>query len=428
MRPAISVERLSKRYQIGAGVTYRTFRDTFSDAVRASRRWLRSRSRPGTAGVAPKTDMWALKDVSFQVRPGEVLGVIGRNGAGKSTLLKILSRITSPTEGGVDIRGRVGSLLEVGTGFHPELSGRENVFLNGAILGMSRREVTRKFDDIVDFAEIERFLDTPVKRYSSGMYTRLAFAVASHLETDVLVVDEVLAVGDAQFQKKCLGKMSQVSRHGRTVLFVSHNTTAIKTLCTRAVLFENGRLTADGDVDSVVDRYLTAGMDYGRTGIIPQDAPRYSDRPGQAYFRSVRLSDLRGQPVTQLYFGQPFQVHFACDVMKEIPEGHFEVSISTQDGLHVTYSTTMDGGAGPRRLTPGRHEWTATFDGLTLLPRQYTVDVGIHHCDGTTADFVQRSLDFSVLRIVESGTEHYPWPQTRGMVGVRAEWAGKNAS
>ena len=229
--------------------------------------------------------MWAVKDVSFDVQPGEVIGVVGGNGAGKSTLLKLMSRITSPTEGEIQLRGRVGSLLEVGTGFHPELTGRENVFLNGSILGMGRREIERKFDEIVAFAEVEKFLDTPVKRYSSGMYVRLAFAVAAHLEPEVLLVDEVLAVGDMAFQRKCLGKMGQVSRQGRTILFVSHNMTAVKTLCTRAVLFEGGRLVADGDVDAVVDRYLTGGLNTARTGIIPENAPRYTDRPGEAYFR-----------------------------------------------------------------------------------------------------------------------------------------------
>jgi lipopolysaccharide transport system ATP-binding protein len=361
--------------------------------------------------------------VAFDVRPGEVVGLVGRNGAGKSTLLKLMSRITAPTGGEILLRGRVGSLLEVGTGFHPELTGRENVYLNGSILGMARREIARKFDEIVAFAEVERFLDTPVKRYSSGMYVRLAFAVAAHLEPEVLLVDEVLAVGDMAFQKKCLGKMGEVARGGRTILFVSHNTTAVKALCSRAILFEGGRLVADGGVDGVVDRYLTGGRDTARTGVIPPDAPRHTDRPGEAYFRSVRLTDLADQPVPQLYFGQPFRVHFECDVLKEIPDGIFEVSVSTQDGIHVSQSTTLDGGAPPRRLTPGRHTGAATFEGLTLLPRSYTIDVGVHHWDGATADHVQRAFDFSVLRMAEVGADHYPWPMTRGLVRPTVAWA-----
>jgi lipopolysaccharide transport system ATP-binding protein len=321
-----------------------------------------------------------------------------------------------------ELRGRVGSLLEVGTGFHPELTGRENIFLNGAILGMSRKEVTRKFDEIINFAEIERFLDTPVKRYSSGMYTRLAFAVASHLEPEILVVDEVLAVGDAAFQQKCLGKMGQVSRHGRTVLFVSHNMSAIKALCSRAILIERGQLALDGNVDEVVDRYLTAGTDMSRTGIIPDDVPRYQDIRDEARFRSVRLTDLVGNETTQFYFKQPFRVTFVCEVFKEIPDAHFEVSISTVDGTHVTYSSTLDGGRGGMFLPRGRHELSAELH-APLLPREYTVDLGIHHSNGATADYVQRTLDFSVLRVAENGNDHYPWPHTRGLVRAAASWS-----
>jgi lipopolysaccharide transport system ATP-binding protein len=423
MKAAISVEQLSKQYRISVARSgYRTFRETLMEG--ASALWRRLRG--WVAGGGPADDrteeVWALKDVSFEVQPGEVLGVIGRNGAGKSTLLKVLSRITSPTSGQIDLRGRVGSLLEVGTGFHPELTGRENIYLNGAILGMGRREVARKFDDIVEFAEVERFIDTPVKRYSSGMYTRLAFAVASHLEPEILVVDEVLAVGDAAFQQKCLGKMGQVSRQGRTVLFVSHNMTAVKSLCMRAILIDGGEVALDGDVDEVVNRYLTAGTDMSRTGIIPEDAPRHRDVQGQACLRSVRLTDLSGRDVTQLYFGQPFRVSFTCDVLRDIPDGHFEVSISTADGVQVTYSTTLDGGRGPKFLARGRHEIQAEFD-VVLLPRSYTIDLGVHHQNGATADYVQRTRDFEVVRVAENGPDHYPWPRTRGHVRAEAAWS-----
>jgi lipopolysaccharide transport system ATP-binding protein len=428
MQSAITVEQLSKRYRLGTGLRapYRTLREAITDAVTGGWRRLRGRAgtrRPGQGGAdtpAPR-EIWALRDVNFEVAPGEVLGVIGRNGAGKSTLLKVLSRITRPSAGEVRLQGRVGSLLEVGTGFHPELTGRENIFLNGAILGMSRREVAGKFDDIVEFAEIGPFLDTPVKRYSSGMYTRLAFAVASHLEPEILIVDEVLAVGDVAFQKKCLGKMGQVSRQGRTVLFVSHNMTAIKSLCTRALLVDRGQVALDGSVDEVVNRYLTAGTEMARTGIIPEDAPRDCDVPGEALFRSVRLTDLAGNETTQLYFGQPFRVHFACDVLRDIPDGHFEISVSTADGTHVTYSTTLDGGRGPRHLGRGRHEVSADLD-VMLLPRGYTIDLGVHHEHGSTADFVQRTLDFTVLRVAESGEDHYRWGRTRGLIRADACW------
>ena len=434
MTAAIQVSKLSKHYGLGEGTApgYLTLRETIMDTV--ARSWKRvstlTRSRGNGHGdnspvesqkVRSDRSLWALRDVDFEVRTGEILGVVGRNGAGKSTLLKILSRITSPSSGSVELRGRVGSLLEVGTGFHPELTGRENIYLNGAVLGMSRREVARKFDAIVDFAETEAFLDTPIKRYSSGMYTRLAFAVASHLEPEILLVDEVLAVGDAAFQQKCLGKMGQVSRQGRTVLFVSHNMTAIKSLCTRAILIERGQLALDGDVDAVVNRYLTAGTDMSRTGIIPETAPRHRDVPGEASFRSVQLADLSGRPVDQLYFGQPFRVRCICDVLKDIRDGVFEISISTPDGIQVTCSTTLDGGNEPSYLARGQHEVVADFD-IHLLPREYTIDVGVHHKNGTTADFVQRTHDFTVLRVAESGDDHFPWARTRGFVRAGAQW------
>jgi len=255
MRPIIRVENLSKQYRIGARrVPYLTLRESIINAARSPFNWF-SRN-----GHSEDNTIWALKDVSFEVMPGEVVGVIGRNGAGKSTLLKILSRITEPTTGQVDLYGRVGSLLEVGTGFHSELSGRENIYLNGAVLGMRRSEIERKFDEVVAFAEIERFIDTPVKHYSSGMYMRLAFAVAAHLEPEILVVDEVLAVGDAEFQKRCLGKMREVSiQEGRTVLFVSHNMTAVNNFCQKCMLLRKGQLQEFGETSRVVGKYLAEG-------------------------------------------------------------------------------------------------------------------------------------------------------------------------
>lgn len=257
MKPIIKVEKLSKQYKLGGEQKpYSTLRESIIETVQKPLQLLKRNQNK------EKNDFWALKDINFEVMPGEVVGIIGRNGAGKSTLLKILSRITEPTNGRIELYGRVGSLLEVGTGFHPELTGRENIFLNGTILGMRREEITKKFDEIVDFAEVEQFLDTPVKHYSSGMYMRLAFAVAANLEPEVLVVDEVLAVGDAEFQKKCLGKMKSVSdKEGRTVLFVSHNMAAVKSICQRGILLNGGGLKFDGDSTSAVDYYMQAGND-----------------------------------------------------------------------------------------------------------------------------------------------------------------------
>jgi lipopolysaccharide transport system ATP-binding protein len=273
---AIRAEGLSKRYRIGQREPYKALRDVLADALYAPFRAVTSTwgGRQQTARENPSDNyIWALKDVSFEIRQGEVVGIIGRNGAGKTTLLKILSRITRPTKGYAEIHGRVGSLLEVGTGFHPELTGRENIYLNGAILGMKRAEIDRKFDEIVAFAEIEKFLDTPVKRYSSGMYVRLAFAVAAHLEPEILLVDEVLAVGDAAFQKKCLGKMGEVAREGRTVLFVSHNMAAITRLCPRALVLDSGACTFQGSAPDAINYYLQSGGSACRSYVDLRKAP-----------------------------------------------------------------------------------------------------------------------------------------------------------
>jgi len=308
--PAIRVQNVSKQYQIGTGgQSYGTFREAIVEAAKAPFRRMKAGEVPG----GRENSFWALKDVSFDVERGEVLGIIGRNGAGKSTLLKVLSRITEPTTGRLEVRGRVASLLEVGTGFHAELTGRENIFLNGAILGMSRAEIQRNFDQIVQFAEVEKFIDTPVKRYSSGMYLRLAFAVAAHLEPEILVVDEVLAVGDAAFQERCLGKMEEVSRAGRTVLFVSHNMPAVRSLCSRAVQLVGGKLVRDGNSHEVVDAYLRLegeGEGAERVWADPDTAP------GDDQIRLLALRALGpdGRPAGHAYTSQPLTVEMEFDL------------------------------------------------------------------------------------------------------------------
>jgi lipopolysaccharide transport system ATP-binding protein len=326
----IRVEKLGKKYRLGERVGQVTMREVLTQAASAPWRWLgASPSRPMDA--AP--EIWALKDVSFDVQRGEVLGIIGRNGAGKSTLLKILSRITEPTEGTVELHGRVGSLLEVGTGFHPELTGRENVYLNGAILGMSRVEIARKFDEIVAFSEIEQFLDTPVKRYSSGMYMRLAFAVAAHLEPDILVVDEVLAVGDAHFQKKCLGKMGEIAKHGRTVLFVSHNMGAVALLCRTAIELVAGRVRAIGAAQQVVADYLSDVFMPKSEGL---DRLRYAGMGKQIRFTSLRLADADNGTIP---FGREFE--FVLLVETDIPKSGLSIGASIYDSLGNCVGTTF---------------------------------------------------------------------------------------
>ena len=310
MRTAIRFEAVSKQYLLGkrrdpADDLQDRIANAFRSAVRRLGDGRGSHSGEGSA-------FWALTDVSFDVKEGERVAIVGRNGAGKSTLLKILSRITEPTSGRIKVNGRIGALLEVGTGFHPELTGRENIYLNGAVLGMTRTEIRRKFDDIVAFAEVEKFLDTPVKRYSSGMYVRLAFSVAAHLEPEILVIDEVLAVGDARFQKKCLGKMEEVGRSGRTVLFVSHNMTAVRTLCNRAVLLDEGRVAMDGPVTEVAAHYLGAGIQQqlatGRTWT-GENAPRN----GSARLRSVSVRS-GDESAPDLTIDSPFHVDVEFEV------------------------------------------------------------------------------------------------------------------
>jgi lipopolysaccharide transport system ATP-binding protein len=297
---AIRTVNLGKKYRIRhqRPERYTALRDVIAGSLRG----FMSQGRAASGGKPRTEDFWALKDVSFEVKQGEVLGIIGRNGAGKSTLLKILSRITEPTQGRVDLAGRVASLLEVGTGFHPELTGRENVFLNGAILGMTRAEIRRKFDEIVTFADVARFLDTPVKRYSSGMYVRLAFAVAAHLEPEILVVDEVLAVGDIEFQKKCLGKMRDVSSDGRTVLFVSHQMAAVQNLCQRGVLLSHGKVVRTGPIGDVVRQYLS---DSNQLADVSIDNRMDREGTGALRFASVTLKDGAENPVKSLVCGDP---------------------------------------------------------------------------------------------------------------------------
>jgi len=332
---AIRVENLSKQYEIGAQQTrHNTLRDRLADGVKSLVRW---------KGAARQSRLFqALEDVSFEIKRGEVAGIIGRNGAGKSTLLKILSRITEPTTGRAWIHGRVGSLLEVGTGFHPELTGRENVYLNGAIIGMQRAEITRKFDAIVDFAGVEKFIDTPVKRYSSGMYVRLAFAVAAHLETEIVLVDEVLAVGDAAFQKKCLGTMDQVARSGRTVLFVSHNMAAIENLCTSAILLEGGRVIMQGDSHRVIHHYLERVLPS-----LVDNVPlvQRQDRTGNGKIRltGFRIEDAQGNKLSAVRSGMDVVFVFSYECRDgEKPQAvdiGFSLGHTNDELLTVLYSS-----------------------------------------------------------------------------------------
>jgi lipopolysaccharide transport system ATP-binding protein len=356
----ISIENLGKRYTLGHQRNKSDgLRHAIEGAVRAPLAWFRSRQQQRMQRV----DFWALKDVSLQIKRGEVVGIIGRNGAGKSTLLKLLSRITVPTEGRIRIEGRVGCLLEVGTGFHAELTGRENIFLNGAILGMTRAEIIRKFDEIVAFSEIEEFLDTPVKRYSTGMFVRLAFAVAAHLDPEILIVDEVLAVGDTAFQKKCLGKMGSFAQAGRTVLFVSHNLDAVRNLCRRAVWLKQGRLHQDGEVTEIVEAYLET---------IPSERSfSYANTDYGFVVQSVVLKNGRGEQTNQFFPGDNLVVEISYHAEKRIERPILALGVLGINGSCFTSNMLLDGHR-PNRLE-GSGQISCTFKSIPLLPQNYTL-------------------------------------------------------
>lgn len=372
---AISVHELSKRYRVGQRERYKALRDIITDSLAAPFRTTASllKGETGRKGQNQAGHIWALDGVTFDVRRGEVIGIIGRNGAGKSTLLKILSRITKPTKGYADIYGRVGSLLEVGTGFHPELTGRENIALNGAILGMKKTEIERKFDEIVEFAEIEKFLDTPVKFYSSGMYMRLAFSVAAHLEPEILLVDEVLAVGDAAFQKKCLGKMGDVAQRGRTVLFVSHNMTAVRNLCQRTIWLQNGKIRTIGDTYPVTEDYLRESQ---KAETLDEIQAVIDSLPHDPAFRLNSIAILqKGQRSNLVLNGEPVQVEVCYTVLQPTSGLRVYFDLLDNDESILVRSFHDDDEDAIPVVQPGRYRSTATIPADLLAPRAYNLRV-----------------------------------------------------
>jgi homopolymeric O-antigen transport system ATP-binding protein len=396
----IEVEGIGKRYRVGERPAGGLLRDQLASALRHPASLFRAK---------PRDAFWALRDVSFQVREGEVLGLIGRNGAGKSTLLKILSRITQPTEGSAEIRGRVGSLLEVGTGFHPELTGRENVFLNGAILGMGRREIQRKFDEIVAFSEIERFLDTPLKHYSSGMQVRLAFAVAAHLDPEILLVDEVLAVGDIQFQRKCLGKMQDVSASGRTIIFVSHNVAAVTRLCPRCMLLHRGQILQDGPTYDVMNAYLRSQL-----ATTASREWNLSDAPGDdvVRLRAIRVRSADGEIAETFDIRCPVAIDVVFDVLQGGQVLAPNVHIFNQEGVAMFVSIDQDEAWHRRPRPAGRYTSTAWIPGNFLAEGSFIVDAAV-----TT--FIPFNVHFH-----ESGAVAFQVVDSTDGDSVRGDYAG----
>jgi lipopolysaccharide transport system ATP-binding protein len=399
----IRVENIGKKYIIGheKQERYTALRDVMANSAKGLVKSFQSGKfrEPDPSSE----EFWALKDVSFEIKQGDKVGIIGRNGAGKSTLLKILSRITEPTEGQISIKGRVASLLEVGTGFHPELTGRENIFLNGAILGMRREEIRRKFDEIVAFSEVEKFLDTPVKRYSSGMYVRLAFSVAAHLEPEILILDEVLAVGDIAFQKKCLGKMNDVASEGRTVVFVSHDISAVRKLCEKTILLDKGSILKIGDTDSVLKTYSETGMNAQFTYNLPR--PKDENVPGYAH--KLTIEDKNGNPTFSIPVGNPWQVRVNFTITRNIEHFVIGLGLFTSEDLPLRTSWSK-----ACSVVPGEYEAVFNEDTVILGTGRYILVVGlsennkaIHYVENAAIlDIAEFSEEFDFVKVSSVGS------------------------
>lgn len=415
MSAAVIVDGVSKEYRLGQMHRAVDLRDALVNCIKSLGR-----------GHTKRETIWALRDVSFSVEQGEVLGIIGRNGAGKSTLLKVLSRITYPTTGRMRVRGRVASLLEVGTGFHEELTGRENIYLNGSILGMRKREIDAQMDSIVEFADVARFLDTPVKRYSSGMRLRLGFAVAAHLEPDVLLVDEVLAVGDAGFQKKCLGAMSKLHAGGRTVLFVSHNLTAVENLCKRTIWIESGRIKEDGDSREVIQKYLCT---FTETSAFQAELGEVTQRKGSGEARLTRfeLLDGEGRPVDLLRSGMSVVMRLHYEVYRRLQEPHFGIEIYTNTGTLVTSIDTWTSGYNLESVREGRGYIDVRINALNINPDRYYFSFYIASLGPKYHDQLDLclALDIEAADVHNSGRSLSKW---YGVMFVPCEWANHHLS
>jgi lipopolysaccharide transport system ATP-binding protein len=413
MATSISVENLSKKYTIShqRQERYTALRDVLANGVKRSvNRLLRRR----TGDDLPKhEEFWALKDVNFEIKQGDRVGIIGRNGAGKSTLLKILSRITEPTGGRVKIVGRVASLLEVGTGFHPELTGRENIYLNGAILGMTHAEMKSKFDQIVDFAEVEKFLDTPVKRYSSGMYVRLAFAVSAHLEPDILILDEVLAVGDSQFQKKCLGKMGEVTTEGRTVIFVSHSMGMVAGLCNRAMLLNKGGIVTSGDTTAVIERYLSDAASEDNTAYVA-----VGKKDSDIYVETIQAISANGVPTNVFPHNEPITIDLRCTINRWVADSVMGFFVVDQRGRKVF--TSKNEKWGNIRPDDGHARIVVTIPRDFLVPGQYSFSFVISVPHVRTVD---SALDALSINVIDAGTIYASYEgYDYGCVFANCDW------
>ncbi len=423
----IRVENLYKHYRLGMIGTGTLSHDLnrWWYAIRGKENPYLKISEKNVRGVKGKSDyVWALEDINFDVKRGATLGIIGKNGAGKSTLLKILSRVTGPTKGGFKVKGRIASLLEVGTGFHQELTGRENIFTNGAILGMTKAEIKKKLDEIIAFSGIERYIDTPAKRYSSGMYVRLAFAVAAHLDSEILIADEVLAVGDAEFQKKCLGKMKDVAGSGRTVLFVSHNLVSLRALCTTSLLMQHGKLIASGETNQMISMYLAANKQIeGAAGAdIPQSES--SVFTGEAKFKKLYVLDENGEPKNTFFFNETIVIVLHLEVYQKLENVMSNIFVLNQFGERILMATA-NSGYKPCTYEKGEHEITIKFND-NLMPGEYSFGLSLaNFFTGANIDFVESFGNFTVAKESKSGDTEYPWATVHGYIQPDTDWKEK---
>lgn len=422
MTLVLKAENISKQYRLGQVGT-----GTLSHDLK--RFWYKTRGKEdpylkiGAENDRTTVDktgyVWALKDINFEINQGDMVGIIGKNGAGKSTLLKLLSRVTAPTTGQIKIKGRIAALLEVGTGFHPELTGRENIYLNGAILGMSKTEISAKLDEIVQFSGCEKYIDTPVKRYSSGMIVRLGFAVAAHLEPEILIVDEVLAVGDAEFQEKCIGKMKDISGEGRTVLFVSHNMASMKALCKKGFLMERGRMTHQGSMNEMIETYLASHTKSAANGEIPDAAS--SVNTGIVKFKTVQLVDAQQNPIDRVNYGADLRFKMELESRAELTDVIVDLRILTRDGIELVHTMNKYSNPAKQPLNKGLNQINCSIQNQ-LQPGNYTITIGVHESNGMTLDFVETILDFAVLNIGEGDHAGFTYDFKLAYVHFPSKW------
>jgi lipopolysaccharide transport system ATP-binding protein len=419
---ALKAENISKQYrlgQVGTGTISHDLKRWWSSVLGKEDPFLKIGDINDRASTDISEYVWALKDINFDINKGDVVGIIGKNGAGKSTLLKILSQVTSPSTGSLKIKGRIAALLEVGTGFHPDLTGRENIFLNGAILGMRKMEIKSKMDEIIAFSGCAKYIDTPVKRYSSGMMVRLGFAVAAHLDPEILIVDEVLAVGDAEFQEKCIGKMKDISGEGRTVLFVSHNMASMKALCKHGFLMQNGRLEFQGSINDAIGKYLETTIKVSYTGEVPDRASTINK--GVVKFKKILLHAKNEEITNVINYLEELSLYFEVDANETLSDCLIDLRINTHDGVELVHAMNKYSSSEKFIIKRGKNKIRCKVSNQ-LQPGKYSFTFGIHRTNGLTLEYVENILDFTILNITADENDGFVYDFKLGHVRFKSDW------